>query len=353
MPGKLTSATLIAVQQHRTATDFLSATHSHLQDKERSSNIVFAHALKRLRKEAGSPLTSSRDVEDWLHSPTHSVPEDPHALWLTVWTVDPTKDIPTLDIVLSCVDWALGNYPIFLWLPQPEDKAWVAPRIVKLTNSLLECVPPERVFSVFGMTWVVKTFSEYWTGLTGHEVESEPFYAALLSYCTQSSFTDSSSRLPAGHVIRPATQSDTESVAQLCKEFGDDSVFFPMTLDQGRVEAEELIKNAQIWVYDVNGQSATICAVTRSTYNVSCITKVYTTPKFRRMGCAEHLVRYVTKGLLYDMGRDAVTLYVSHGNSAQGVYDRVGFVGLCGKEQPAGVVDSIELGFVGTLRGHW
>lgn len=57
--------------------------------------------------------------------------------------------------------------------------------------------------------------------------------------------------------------------------------------------------------------------------------------------------------LLFDMKRDAVTLYVSHGNSAQRVYDRVGFVGLCGKEQPGDVEDSIELGFVGTARGHW
>jgi len=57
--------------------------------------------------------------------------------------------------------------------------------------------------------------------------------------------------------------------------------------------------------------------------------------------------------LLFDMKRDAVTLYVSHGNSAQRVYDRVGFVGLCGKEQPVGVEDSIELGFVGTARGLW
>ena len=57
--------------------------------------------------------------------------------------------------------------------------------------------------------------------------------------------------------------------------------------------------------------------------------------------------------LLFDMKRDAVTLYVSHGNSAQRVYDRVGFVGLCGKEQPVGVEDSIELGFAGTARGLW
>ena len=79
------------------------------------------------------------------------------------------------------------------------------------------------------MTWLVKTFSEYWTGLTGHEVEPEPFYAALLSYCTESTFVDSSFELPAGHAIRLATKSDVESLAQLCKEFGDDSVsFFPL-----------------------------------------------------------------------------------------------------------------------------
>jgi len=57
--------------------------------------------------------------------------------------------------------------------------------------------------------------------------------------------------------------------------------------------------------------------------------------------------------LLFDVKRDAVTLYVGHGNSAQRVYDRVGFVGLCGKERPADVEDSIELGFVGTARGIW
>jgi hypothetical protein len=57
--------------------------------------------------------------------------------------------------------------------------------------------------------------------------------------------------------------------------------------------------------------------------------------------------------LLSDMKKDAVMLYVSHGNGAQRVYDRVGFVGLCGKEQPADMEDSLELGFVGTVRGHW
>jgi hypothetical protein len=49
-----------------------------------------------------------------------------------------------------------------------------------------------------------------------------------------------------------------------------------------------------------------------------------------------------------------VTLYVGHNNSAQRVYDRVGYVGLCGKEKVNGVEDSLELGLVtGAPRGHW
>lgn len=57
--------------------------------------------------------------------------------------------------------------------------------------------------------------------------------------------------------------------------------------------------------------------------------------------------------LLFDCGKDSVVLYVGHENSAQRVYDRVGFAGLCGKDKPDGVEDSVELGFIGTERGHW
>lgn len=138
------------------------------------------------------------------------------------------------------------------------------------------------------------------------------------------------------------------------------------------IEARELILKRQIWVYDAQGDISTICAVTRNTHRVSAITKVYTTPRWRRRGCAELLVRDVTaryvvsettsphdcalirdRRLLFECGKDNVVLYVGHENSAQKVYDRVGFVGLCGKDKPVGVEDSLELGICGTKRGHW
>lgn len=64
--------------------------------------------------------------------------------------------------------------------------------------------------------------------------------------------------------------------------------------------------------------------------------------------------RFTFTSLLFDCGKRNVTLYVGHNNSAQRVYDRVGFVGLCGKEKVTGVEDSLELGLVtGAPRGHW
>lgn len=58
--------------------------------------------------------------------------------------------------------------------------------------------------------------------------------------------------------------------------------------------------------------------------------------------------------LLMDYGKKLVSLYVGHANSAQRVYDRCGFVGLCSNPKVDGVEDSLEIGFsTGSPRGHW
>lgn len=57
--------------------------------------------------------------------------------------------------------------------------------------------------------------------------------------------------------------------------------------------------------------------------------------------------------LLFECGQEVVVLYVGYENSAQYVYDRVGFQGLCGKPRNERIEDSLELGFVNTKRGHW
>jgi len=361
MPGLLNpnrSATITTVTLHNSATDLLSAVHPELCLKEHSSGIIFAHALERLDIETEHKVSSQTDLSDWLqsHRPSGISQRESESFWLTVWSHHSPAGKPTLDLVLSCLNWTLGDYPIFLWTPVGSgtiETAWLLPRVTQLANKLLSCVPPERVFTVFGMTPLVRAFVRCWSEFTGLKVEEEPVYAANLSYCTPTTFIDSDSRIPAGHQIRQANISDLEPVALLCKEFADESVYFPLTLERGRIEARELIENGQVWVYNVNDKCSTICAVARTTFQVSAITKVYTTPKFRKMGCAESLVRYVTRESLFEDKKTSVALYVGLQNKAQRVYDRVGFAGLCGKEKPEGVEDSLELGFIGTNKGHW
>ncbi|KAI0639937.1 hypothetical protein C8Q77DRAFT_1152863 [Trametes polyzona] len=363
MPGiNASNPSNMFVMQHDTAACFLSYTAPFLRRHEASSNIVLAHALKRVDAQAalsGFEFTSESDVYARLSSAdldTYTPRPTRDSFWLTVWSHPSPSSPPTLDLVLACVDWTLGDYPIFLWTPNrvsAASSAWLAPRIADLTMHLNCCVPPERVFSVFGLTTLVKAFSRAWTNLTGFTVEPEPFYAALFSQCRADTFRESDAALPEGHRLRKGTMNDLEAVAQLCKEFADDSIYFPLSIERARIEARELISKGLLWVYDAAGDITTICAVTRNSHRVSAITKVYTTPRWRRNGCAEYLVREVTAQLLFSVGKESVVLYVGHENSAQRVYDRVGFVGLCGKSKPDTVEDSLELGFVGADRGHW
>ncbi|KAI0756474.1 hypothetical protein C8Q80DRAFT_33771 [Daedaleopsis nitida] len=355
MPGlNASTSRQTFVMQHHSADDFLSFTYPVLRRHEASSNIVLAHALKRVGAEnalSGFEFMSDEDVNARFASinAEYTTPRaTTDAFWLTVWTVSSPASPPTLDLVLSCVNWSLGDYPIFLWTPQRSSaasSAWLAPRVQQVAEYLSCCVPPERVFSIFGLTSLVKTFARTWTQMTGFVIEPEPFYAALFSYCTAQTWRKGDVALPEGHRLRKASMTD--------KEFADDSVYFPLSIERARHEAHELISKGLVWVYDACGDITTICAVTRNSHRVSAITKVYTTPRWRRRGCAEFLVREVTAQLLFQYGKESVVLYVGHENSAQRVYDRVGYAGLCGKPKPDAVEDSLELGFIGADRGHW
>ncbi|KAH7886039.1 hypothetical protein F5I97DRAFT_1808513 [Phlebopus sp. FC_14] len=369
MPGLNLASPAFRVVKHHTPESFLSAVYPILRRCERSSNIVLAHALKKISAESvltGCQFITHPEVHSDLSAHRHD------SFWLTVWSVSP-EGILSLQLVLSCIRGSQDNYPIFLWTPHSRyvtSVQWMAPRISALVEYLQSCVRPERVFSVFGMTPLVKAFAKKWSALTGFQIESQPFYAAYFTFCTKETLVESCVEPALSDSIRRPTMSDLEDVARLCKEFADDSIYFPLDIDRARLEAEELISKGQIWLYESAGEVAAICAVTRSSLRVSAITKVYTCSKWRRRGFAEHLVRYVTRrqvlrfaveatdthassNRLFECGKESVILYVGHENSAQRVYDRVGFVGLCGKDKIEGVEDALELGFVGTNRGHW
>ncbi|KAH9081584.1 hypothetical protein EDB83DRAFT_2333641 [Lactarius deliciosus] len=271
-PVRLSANTLVV--HHDSAADFLSATFPTLRRHEESANIVFAHAFKLLGSEAaltGFHFTNESDVSSWWKQRARTAQstvarprvKSNEPFWLTVCGT-------------------LGDYPIFLWTPKtptPISQSWLTPRTELLAEHLLDIVPPQA----------------YWSDLVKCAIEQEPFYSAYYTYCNLDTFKEAIDPVPSGDKIRRAGVEDLAAVAQLCKEFADESVYFPLEIDAAMIEARELTAEGLIWIYESEGEVTSICAVTRSTQNVSAITKVFTTPKWRRRGFAEHLVRNITK----------------------------------------------------------
>lgn len=226
MPGlKYQLPAEIRVLEHYSAEAFLAVAYPTLRKHERSSNIILAHALKKISAEAamtGCHFVTQSEVT--LDAPLSDEPSD--SLWLTLWSTSP-QGVVELELALACHRAGQHELPVFLWaapvkmLSSPQ---WLAPRITALVDRLVLCVPPTRVFSVFGRTALVRAFSKYWTSLTGFHVEPQPFYSAYFTYCTEESFVDSDIDLPPGHLIRRGTIADIEGIAKLGKGFADDSV---------------------------------------------------------------------------------------------------------------------------------
>lgn len=227
LPVTISASTNIRVIQHDTAQDFLSATYATLRHHEQSANMILAHALKKADLDpALADHIFTVDTAMSLQS-SSSTPHSAESFWLTVWSPTTPSACPAVDVVLSCINWTLGDYPIFLWTPYHPSTlspAWLNPRFAELVKHLRVCVCPRRVFSVFGNTSLVKSFTQYWRDLTGYRIEPQPFYAACYTFCTPQSIRAPSHTIPESHFIRPADLHDLDAVAQLCKEFADDSV---------------------------------------------------------------------------------------------------------------------------------
>lgn len=219
LPSKL------RILEHYSAQAFLAVAYPTLRKHERSSNIILGHALKKITAEAvltGCQFVTSSEVT----LDAESSDKFGDSLWLTLWSTSP-QGVIDLDLILACHSAGRHELPVFLWAPKSKvlsSPQWLPPRITALANRLASCVSPMRVFSVFGMATLVTAFSKYWTSLTGFQVETQPFYSAYFTFCTEETFIDSDIDLPPGHVIRRGAISDIEGIAKLGKGFADDSV---------------------------------------------------------------------------------------------------------------------------------
>ena len=255
------------------------------------------------------------------------------AVWITCSTTQNSATDPTLDFVLSVTPGPQGDYPVFICTPLPLDQLrdeYITPRMQRIVEALSESVPPERVYSVFAPTPITHAFVEAWTRLTGTELDADPeYYSAKLTYCNSKTFRNRRPTLPAdrSYIMRPAVLADIPAAAVLCHGFAAVSVRLifvflptrkprahgvnsyllhshlpqePFTLSHERAvqEATYLVRNNMLWVHELvrRGQPteiASIVAITRSSESVAGITKVFTNPATRNMGCAERLVRSV------------------------------------------------------------
>lgn len=128
----------------------------------------------------------------------------------------------------------------------------------------------------------------------------DPYYAAKHTYCTRATLSKESTPLPSGHEVRLADMSDLQRGAESCYGFAAGSEPFVLSFEDATKEARGYIANRQMYVYNIvdeqtgSVETASIVCATRTSQNVSAITKVYTNPLHRGKKCAEKLVRFVS-----------------------------------------------------------
>lgn len=348
MPAPVRRSTVdVVVAAHSSALDIPAAVWNVWRRNETQANVMLPNALTAYERELSG------------------VPATPGQFWISLSAVH--DGAVAVEMVLSCTEWAMGTYPVFIFCnPAVTDSMPVAAlnaRVSMLAAELRARVPVERVYSIFAPARVTKAFARIWTNITGAQVESEPYYSAVFTYCTRQTITRRRQTLVQDrrYTLRRADEADMAAVAVLCKGFASTSEPFTLSDDGAVKEARYLIRNRMAWLHEVEiggvRQVASLVATTRLSDGVAGITKVYTSPDVRKQGCAERLVRHVTQQLLLHEGKHAVVLYVAHNNpGAAKVYHRVGFQGLSGsavEPRPAGVEDWLELGFQGAQLGHW
>lgn len=267
------------VESYTHASDIDDAVIDALKSNEGAANTIYPFILK---------------AKDF--------PRDGSQLWIAHF-----EHNGQVTFVLSCTRGVLGDYPVFIFTTKPPtERKDITQPLGQLAQALRASVAPERVFAVFSCEAVTCEFARIWTELTGTDVERE-YYRATFSYCTAATFTPSSQLRPLPENrdlaiwLGPANESHTAKVAELCHKFAATSEPYLLTPERALLEAKAMISRKEVWVHviqeGVHGEReiASIVAATRQSGRVSAITKVFTNPRWRELGCAERLLRRVCK----------------------------------------------------------
>jgi hypothetical protein len=301
----------ISVATYTRAVDIPERITTLLASDQRNTNIIYPFIVK------------TRDSEEQGHVVQGN-------LWLVFSSYPNSRSDPVVDFIVAVTTGPLGDYPAFIYHARPLaalTPSFLDSRVKAIADTLAQRISHRRLFSVFAVEPVTRAFVAAWTARTGiqiadaHVKKAAEYYAALLSFCDRRSFRYRSMTMHPylAYDIRRAVEEDIPIVARLCYEFAQGSVSrlslpypicplnakqepFVMTMEAAEAEATMYIKKGQMWVHGIQNQDgsgkagiASICAVSRVSDAVAGITKVYTNPEYRKMGCAERLVRQVCR----------------------------------------------------------
>ncbi|KAF9512510.1 hypothetical protein BS47DRAFT_1051877 [Hydnum rufescens UP504] len=321
---------------------FHSATHlldavPELVHNPIQANTILPYALKRKAQEESNLASSAYS----------SFPRGVPPLWVALWTERHGTQRPMLDFVVAITNSNISTLPLFIFTPHQAALTtpdFLFPRIVRLIDVLTTVIHVSRVFAVFAPVEVTRLFANLWSWKTGIAGVETPYYRAVLATVTLDSLVSSLADPQSFRRNRPARMADLEEVVPQFKAFADHSVIYSMTLDQAREEACEHTRERKLWLCEVEPEGdgvrtiVSIVAATRNSGTHAFITKVFTPRRFRQRGYAKHLVAWVSKTLLVQLGYTAVSLYVDEENvGAAHTYTEVGYRGIRthGIEAPA------------------
>ena len=192
---------------YRRASDLPPSAVNALRSNARKANTILPMLDKALAQErAGQP----QDGQVWI-------------------TCNHDSDVK---FILAITQGYMGPYPAFIFTTIPfgelmDQKETVRPLISMLVEELSKAVPTKRIYSVFAVEPVAVIFAEEWTRITSIQpADSEPYYAAKISHCTQATLDTRSTSDDAaqGYYLRRAVQADIPAVAELCFLFADAAV---------------------------------------------------------------------------------------------------------------------------------
>lgn len=141
-PGSTGGPDTLVTTRHTTATSVYQATAPILEAHEINTLIILSQILTQLAQDRSASNPSQ--------------PALPPSLWIAIWTTCP--HVPqgrTLDLIIALTAGPVGPRPLFIASPHTSPTLtpnFLRPRIDRLVSELLNEVPVDRVFSMFGMS---------------------------------------------------------------------------------------------------------------------------------------------------------------------------------------------------------